>query len=65
MAVYNDIVVTKNKDNNVDILNKHDLTTIKTIATYTGAINCSLMIDDYIYMGCIGRLYRVHINTYE
>lgn len=64
--MYDDVIVTSDKYDNVILLNKHDLSTIKTIYTNKKWLRCSLMIGDYLYLGCSDRqLFRVHKQTYE
>lgn len=60
------MIITNNKDNNIEIVNKHDLTTLATINNDNDKLWCSLMIGDYIYIGCENnQLCRVNKYSYQ
>lgn len=63
IGIYDDVIIVSSNDQNVDILNKHVLTKIMTIDTGGKVLRCSMMIDDYIYLGCKSQMYRINKNT--
>lgn len=63
--MFGEIVITSNHGGDVEVLDKHNLTTKTTINTNENTVQCSLMISGYLYLGCYDnkQLLKVDMKT--